>query len=234
MTFGMVPINKIEFDIFSRHEITPILMSLQHLYVHEKEALMEILNFIKSDINRDDSDKLGCCGLNYWEILILASVRLGCDLDFDALQDLADNHRNLRQMLMVGPYDDTRYPRSTIHGVLPVSVLMQKKIIGGTLARWFDGHVTIRIRPAVIVPAYPLAVWPEDGGGRQCLVVWRVGDPSDDTLPAAAGAFLAERLSAGPEAPHNAGHAAANMLGSETRVMTLRYRLYDDGPGDCR
>lgn len=115
MTFGTVSIKEIEFDIFSRHEITPILMSLQHLYVHEKDTLDEILNFIKRDINLDNSNKHGCCGLNYWEILVLASVRLGCDLDFDALQDLADNHRNLRQMLMVGVYDDKRYPRSTIH-----------------------------------------------------------------------------------------------------------------------
>ena len=126
MTFGMVPIDKIEFDIFSRHEITPILMALQHLYVNEKEALKEILNSIKSDINRDDSDRLGCSGLNYWEVLVLASVRLGCDLDFDALQDLADNHRNLRQMLMVGPYDDNRYPRSTIHDNL-------SKLTAGTI-----------------------------------------------------------------------------------------------------
>jgi hypothetical protein len=115
MTFGMVSIKEIEFDIFSRHEITPVLMSLQHLYVHEKDALNEILNFIKKDINSDNSDKHGCCGLNYWEILVLASVRLGCDLDFDALQDLADNHKNLRHMLMVKPYHDKRYPRSTIH-----------------------------------------------------------------------------------------------------------------------
>jgi hypothetical protein len=115
MTFGSISIKEIEFDIFSRHEITPVLMSLQHLYVHEKDALAEILNFIKSDINSDNCNKHGCSGLDYWEILVLASVRLGCDLDFDALQDLADNHRNLRQMLMVGPYDDKRYPRSTIH-----------------------------------------------------------------------------------------------------------------------
>ena len=40
-------------------------------------------------------------------------------------------------------------------GVLPVGVLMQKKLSGGALARWSDGHVTIRIRPAVIVPAHP-------------------------------------------------------------------------------
>ena len=102
-----------------------------------------------------------------------------------------------------------------------------------------DFHVGGNLRVAfpdsrVILPTYPLAVWPEDGGGRQCLVVWRVGDPSADALPAAAGNFLAERLSADPDAPHSAGHVAANMLGSETRVMTLRYRLYDDGPGDCR
>ena len=39
MTFGMIPIDKIEFDIFSRHEIIPVLMSLQHLYVHEKNTV---------------------------------------------------------------------------------------------------------------------------------------------------------------------------------------------------
>jgi hypothetical protein len=115
MTIGTVPIDEIEFDIFSRHEITPILMSLQHLYVHEKDTVKEIVNFIKSDINQGGSDKLGCTGLNYWEILVLASVRLGCNLDYDALQDLADNHKNLRRMLRVGPYDDNRYPRTTIH-----------------------------------------------------------------------------------------------------------------------
>ncbi len=108
---------------------------------------------------------------------------------------------------------------------------------GTVLADGF--HVGGNLRVAfpdsrVIVPTYPLAVWPEDGSGRQCLVVWRVNDPTADALPGAAGAFLAERLSAAPDAPHSAGHVSANMLGSETRVMTLRYRLYDDGPGDCR
>jgi hypothetical protein len=136
MTFGTVPIDKIQFDIFSRHEITPVLMSLQHICVHEKGAVREMLNLIKSDINPDDSDKLGCTGLNYWEILVLASVRLGCDLDFDALQDLADNHRNLRRMLMVGPYDDNRYPRSTIHDNL-------SKLTAETILKISQGIVDI-------------------------------------------------------------------------------------------
>jgi len=103
-----------------------------------------------------------------------------------------------------------------------------------------DGfHVGGNLRVAfpesrVIVPAYPLAVWPDPAGGRQCLVVWRVDDDATDALPMAAANYLRDRLSADPQSPHLAGHVAANMLGSETRVMTLRYRLYEDAPGDCR
>ena len=102
-----------------------------------------------------------------------------------------------------------------------------------------DFHVGGNLRVAfpesrVILPTTPLAVWPKDVGGRQCLVVWREGDPAVDAIPAAAGGFLADRLSADPDAPHRAGRVSANMLGSETRVMTLRYRLYEDLPGDCR
>ncbi|MCP3924319.1 MAG: ISNCY family transposase [Desulfobacterales bacterium] len=126
MTIGEVGIKNIEFDIFSRHEMTPILMSLQHLYVNEREVVHEICHLIMQDINKEESIDLGCSGLNYWEILVLASVRLGCNLNFDALQDLADNHKNLRQMLMVGPYKNNRYPRSTIHDNL-------SKLSGDTL-----------------------------------------------------------------------------------------------------
>ena len=82
MTFGSVPIDEIEFDIFSRHEITPILMSIKYLYVYEKGSLKQVLNLIKSDINPDDSDKLGCSGLKYWEVLVLASVRYRMRLEF--------------------------------------------------------------------------------------------------------------------------------------------------------
>ena len=103
-----------------------------------------------------------------------------------------------------------------------------------------DGfHVGGNLRVAfpdsrVIVPAYPLAVWSGPAGGRQCLVVWRVDDAAADALPMAAADYLRGRLSVDPQSPHRAGLVAANMLGSETRVMTLRYRLYEDAPGDCR
>lgn len=115
MTVGTTPISEIEFDIYSRHEMVPVLMALQHLYVDRRCCIEEICSLIKDDIIKDQNDKLGCTGLSYWEALVLASVRLGCNLDFDALQDLADNHQQLRQMLMLGRFDLKRYPRSTIH-----------------------------------------------------------------------------------------------------------------------
>ena len=115
MSIGSIGISEIEFDIYSRHEIVPILIALQHLYVNQRSSVDEICTLIKNDIIEEQHEKLGCTGLSYWEILVLASIRLGCDLDYDQLQDLADNHQKLRQMLMLGQFDIKRYPRSTIH-----------------------------------------------------------------------------------------------------------------------
>src|SRR5260370_40340622 len=42
--------------------------------------------------------------MNYWEIAVLAGVRLGCNLDYDKLQDLAENHRRLRQIMGIGDW----------------------------------------------------------------------------------------------------------------------------------
>src|SRR5258708_22082294 len=42
--------------------------------------------------------------MNYWEITVLAAARLGCNLDYDKLQDLAENHRSLRQIMGIGDW----------------------------------------------------------------------------------------------------------------------------------
>jgi hypothetical protein len=36
----------------------------------------------------------------------LAAVRLGCNLDYDKLQDLAENHRSLRLIMGIGDWQD--------------------------------------------------------------------------------------------------------------------------------
>src|SRR3954469_18704121 len=94
------PIERVSFQLNCRHELIPILVALQHLY-GQPEVCQRILGLIQQDVNKDTRATRGRAGLSYWEILVLAAVRLGCNCDYDALQDLAENHRTLRQILGV-------------------------------------------------------------------------------------------------------------------------------------
>ena len=64
-----------------------------------------LLGTIGQDVNQDTSRHHGRRGLNYWEITVLAAVRLGCNLDFDKLQDLAENHRSLQRIMGIGDWE---------------------------------------------------------------------------------------------------------------------------------
>ena len=61
---------------------------------------------VRQDVNGSTNRKLGRRGMNYWEISVLAAARLGCNLDYDKLQDLAENHRNLRQIMGIGNWEE--------------------------------------------------------------------------------------------------------------------------------
>jgi IS5 family transposase len=112
-TIGSIDIGKVEFDRNCRHEIIPILIGLQWIY-GRSGVLRKVLDLIEKDIARGKSTRCGAPGLDYWEILVLAAVRHGCNLDYDALQDLANNHTKIRQMLGLGQMDTRRYSRSTL------------------------------------------------------------------------------------------------------------------------
>ena len=62
----------------------------------------ELLLLVGEDVNPPTSRHRGRRGLNYWEIIVLAAARLGCNLDYDKLQDLAENHRSLRLIMGLG------------------------------------------------------------------------------------------------------------------------------------
>ena len=109
------PIGEIEFDVFSRHELLPILMALQHLYVHETDRLKEILEEIKRDLTAVADSSKGESGMSCWETLILASLRLGSNLDYDQLADLATNHRKIQDILGYCELDQKKFARSTIN-----------------------------------------------------------------------------------------------------------------------
>lgn len=100
-----LPISEVKLNLECRDEMIPILRALQHVYA-DAERRRELLARVGKDINGATSRKHGRRGLNYWEITVLAAARLGCNLDYDKLQDLAENHRRLRQIMGIGDWQD--------------------------------------------------------------------------------------------------------------------------------
>ena len=103
--FDCDPVTAIQLNLECRDEIIPILAALQHIYANA-ELRAELLQLIGHDVNDDSSADHGREGMGYWHILVLAAVRLGCNLDYEKLQDLAENHRKLRHMMGVGDWDE--------------------------------------------------------------------------------------------------------------------------------
>lgn len=100
-----LPIGKVKLNLKCRDEIIPILRALQQLY-GDTRLRQELLGLVGKDVNNGTSRKHGRRGLNYWEIVVLAATRLGCDLDYDKLQNLAENHRDLRQIMGLGDWQE--------------------------------------------------------------------------------------------------------------------------------
>src|ERR1700688_132296 len=104
-TLDAIPISQVPLNVNCRDEIVPILASLQHLYADDA-ARDEILTFIAKDVNAASDPFQGRPGFGYWEILVLGAVRLGCNFDYDKLQNLAEEHRSLRRIMGIGTWDD--------------------------------------------------------------------------------------------------------------------------------
>ena len=102
---GCHPDSRGALNVNCRDEIVPILASLQHLRLM---TLLrdEILSFIAQDVNATSDPFQGRPGFGYWEILVLGAVRLGCNCDYDKLQNLAEEHRSLRRIMGIGTWDD--------------------------------------------------------------------------------------------------------------------------------
>jgi hypothetical protein len=97
MEFWKKDIANIEFDLQSRNEISKLLMGLQHIYrtsaIHEK-----VFNVLKQIAPRKNHET-GRPGMDLWKILVLGTLRLNCNWDYDKVHEMANNHNKIRQML---------------------------------------------------------------------------------------------------------------------------------------
>jgi len=95
----ITPIEKIRLPLKSRDELPPILAGLQWIWTHPT-LKAEIFALLEAKILAG-KQATGRTGMDFWQILVLGVVRLGLDADWDRVEDLANHHLLVRQMLGV-------------------------------------------------------------------------------------------------------------------------------------
>jgi hypothetical protein len=120
LSFGEQDISQIALDTRSRDDIPRILRGLQYIYTTApvREQVFAVLAQVlpaNSDEKGKVNPELGRPGMEQWKILVLGSLRLGLNADYDRIHELANQHGTIRQMLGHGDWgDDYHYHLQTL------------------------------------------------------------------------------------------------------------------------
>jgi len=113
MEFWKTDIANIEFDLQSRDEIPKLLMGLQ--YIHRTTSIRKKVAEVLKQIVPKKSYETGRPGMDLWKILVLGTLRLNTNWDYDKVLEIANNHNKLREMLGHSKTDcDSQYALQTI------------------------------------------------------------------------------------------------------------------------
>ncbi len=121
MKLGEKSIKNIEINPKSRDDIPKILAGLQYIYTTPKirEEVFQVLGELLPNSSKDPNNKAdpnkGRKGMEQWKILVLGTLRLGLNEDYDRIHELANHHDTIRQMLGHSDWaDNTTYELQTI------------------------------------------------------------------------------------------------------------------------
>ena len=81
-----------------RDEIPKILLGLQHLY-STFEIREKVFDILQEEIS-------GKVDMDVWLILVLATILTGVEFDYDHIREIANNHKNVHEMLRHSLVDD--------------------------------------------------------------------------------------------------------------------------------
>jgi len=114
LVLGEDKIARIQFDPRSRDDIPQLLMGLQHLYL-TPSLREQVFAILETAIPPHVDPSNGRPGMELWKVLVLGSLRLSLNCDYDRVHELANNHKTLRQMLGHGWLDEEcQYSLQTI------------------------------------------------------------------------------------------------------------------------
>ena len=120
MRLGEVDPRFVFIDPHDRDKLSQVLLGIQAICQND-ELRRSLFAELESLIPEYEDGKSGRPGMSMWEIFVLATVRLGCNWDFDTLKNQAENHLQLRQFLGIGIFDeDSSFGLQTIRDCLSI------------------------------------------------------------------------------------------------------------------
>ncbi len=113
MELDATPIPSLKFNPRSRDDIPKLLYGLQFIYTNAslRDQVFEVL---QEGIGRKVDFHNGRPGMDLWILLVLGTLRLGINCDYDRLHELANEHRTVRAMLGHGSMSEHCYGLQTL------------------------------------------------------------------------------------------------------------------------
>jgi IS5 family transposase len=101
LALGTTPIERVSIPVQSRDELPRILATLQWIF-QTPEINEQIFALLEARL-KGGKKAIGRPGLDLWHILVLGVVRLGLHCNYIRLEDMANHHTLLRQILGLNP-----------------------------------------------------------------------------------------------------------------------------------
>lgn len=140
--FGQLSIGQIEFDPRFRDSLTKLLRGLQFIYT-TPAVRDEVFAILAAQAARQADPRNGRPGLDLWAVLVMGTLRLNLDWDYDLLLNQVNYHDLIRQMLGHGPYDRTgQYKRQTVQDNLRLLTPEVLERINAVVVR--AGHAALK------------------------------------------------------------------------------------------
>jgi transposase, IS5 family len=153
LQFGEVDIGAIVLDPKSRDDIPQLLRGLQYIYTNPqlRARVFAILEeVVPTGVNGQADTSTGRPGMEQWKILVLGTLRLGLNADYDRIQELANEHKTIRQMLGHSDWaegEEDRYQLQTIKDNLRLFTPELLDRINQEVVR--AGHALVKKSPEV-------------------------------------------------------------------------------------
>ncbi len=112
---GATDIGDIQLNPQSRDDIPAVLKGLQCVYC-DPARRAELFALLERQVQPGTDRSIGRPGMDLWQVLVMGLLKQGINCDFDRLQELVNNHIQVRQMLGLGAagFDSGRFGLQTV------------------------------------------------------------------------------------------------------------------------